>query len=297
MQLYEHYEKLVFQDGQKLNFSHYISADYANKSHWHPFAEMLLSLADGNEVCVNFTNYRLKVNDLVILQPGDLHSINYVSEDSFLIIQFPLTSFSSFKEIETITRILGRYPCIPYEARNADSDYLIFLFKSLFTIYESNESFKELMLASKLMQFFASLGYQLLATHPGSDTESVSEQSRTAKLIAQACMYISDNCTSQITLEDAARHIGISKSYFSHLFKDYTEMTFIDYLTSERIRKAGSLLASSRHKIIDIAFECGFTSISSFNRAFRKVKGISPTEFREKLVQDEMMPASRPNPL
>ena len=78
--------------------------------------------------------------------------------------------------------------------------------------------------------------------------------------------------------------MAVSKSHFAHLFKNYTNMTFVDFLTTERIKVAESLFSNPKLHIIDIAFESGFSSISSFNRAFRKVKGCSPTEFRATMV-------------
>ena len=105
------------------------------------------------------------------------------------------------------------------------------------------------------------------------------------KLMAEACLYISHNCTQPLTLDDVAKKIGISKSYFSHLFKDYTQMTFVDYLTKERIRLAESMFMTENKKYIDIAFECGFNSVSSFNRSFKKVKGISPREFKNAMIK------------
>lgn len=108
---------------------------------------------------------------------------------------------------------------------------------------------------------------------------------KSSKLMAEACLFISQNCAEPLSLDDVAKKIGISKSYFSHLFKDYTQMTFVDYLTKERIRRAEAMFLDSKKKFIDIAFECGFASISSFNRSFKKIKGISPREFRSAMIE------------
>ena len=72
---------------------------------------------------------------------------------------------------------------------------------------------------------------------------------------------------------------------FRICLKTITQMTFVDYLTKERIRLAESMFMTENKKYIDIAFECGFNSVSSFNRSFKKVKGISPREFKNAMYQ------------
>ena len=63
-------------------------------------------------------------------------------------------------------------------------------------------------------------------------------------------------------------------------------MTFIEFLTTERIKRSEFLLLDPEEHVIDIAFDLGFLSISSFNRAFKKIKGISPSEFRKTMTNN-----------
>ena len=104
--------------------------------------------------------------------------------------------------------------------------------------------------------------------------------------MAEACLYISQNCTQPLTLDDAAGYMGVSKSHFAHLFKEYTNTTFVDFLTEERIKRAQALFSNPDTQIIDIAFDSGFSSISSFNRAFKKITGLSPSKYRQTMIQD-----------
>ena len=76
----------------------------------------------------------------------------------------------------------------------------------------------------------------------------------------------------------------MSKSHFSHLFKTYTDMTFVEFLTAERIKRAEAYFSDPHVHIVDVAYDAGFASISSFNRAFRRIKGCSPTQFRRTRV-------------
>ena len=153
--------------------------------------------------------------------------------------------------------------------------------KNLTKKFDSFTAVDSLDLRIETGEFFGLLGQRIKVSHPNELSSQEVSQYKSAKLIAEACMYISQNCSDPLTLESVSHTIGISKSYFAHLFNDYTKMPFIDFLTAERIKKSEGLFINSGQKIIDIAFECGFTSISSFNRAFKKIKGLSPTEFRK----------------
>ena len=59
MLLNEYFETISFAQGAQFNVSHTIDTDYMNKLHWHPFVEILVSLAEGNAVSVNFCRYEL----------------------------------------------------------------------------------------------------------------------------------------------------------------------------------------------------------------------------------------------
>jgi AraC-like DNA-binding protein len=61
-------------------------------------------------------------------------------------------------------------------------------------------------------------------------------------------------------------------------------MTFVEFLTAERIKRAEAFFSDPKIHIVDAAYDSGFSSISSFNRAFRRIKGCSPTQFRRTRV-------------
>ena len=97
--LNEYFETISFAQGAQFNVSHAIDTDYINKLHWHPFVEILVSLAEGNAVSVNFCRYELGINDILLLYPGDLHSIEGGSTNAYLIIQFPNELFTVMNEL------------------------------------------------------------------------------------------------------------------------------------------------------------------------------------------------------
>ena len=74
---------------------------------------------------------------------------------------------------------------------------------------------------------------------------------------------------------------GYSKYHFSRLFSEYTKETFCDYLNLRRIKAAEELLLNDSLSVTEIAMQSGFSSIATFNRLFRSLKGCSPSEYRK----------------
>ena len=96
----------------------------------------------------------------------------------------------------------------------------------------------------------------------------------------QTLKYINDNLTEPLTIESVSRHALLSQSYFSYLFKVLTGQTFVEYLHNERIKRAMELLAATEDRVLNICYACGFNNINHFNRIFKSIVGISPTQFR-----------------
>lgn len=88
-------------------------------------------------------------------------------------------------------------------------------------------------------------------------------------------------CTS-ISLQELAIACGKNEKYLGRLFKKEMGRSFNEYCTQLRLNKAEMQLLQGDERIIDIAFNCGFNSISYFNRLFKSKHGISPREYRIK---------------
>ena len=283
MGINKYYENLIFNSGSKINVSRKVDTNYFDTVHWHPYVEVLVSMRDGNAATVNFTRYALGENDIIIVYSGDLHAVHYVTEDAFLIIQFPTALLAVMGELNRILPQLSRCNCVRHAPGDAASEAMLSSVLDIDRYYHSDDPFREVRAYARLLEFFTQVGRLCLSEQPDA-TGSINTEQANMKLMAEACLYITENCIKALTLNEVASEVGVSKSHFAHLFKGYTNMTFVDFLTTERIKVAESLFPNPKLHIIDIAFESGFSSISSFNRAFRKVKGCSPTEFRSTMV-------------
>jgi AraC-like DNA-binding protein len=110
---------------------------------------------------------------------------------------------------------------------------------------------------------------------------SINEASRVK--LDRVIAFIRENYTSDISREGLAAAVDMNPNYMSGLFKSYTGIRISDYIHQLRVDDAMARLADPEVKIIDVALTVGFESLSTFNRAFKKFAGVTPSEYRESL--------------
>lgn len=93
--------------------------------------------------------------------------------------------------------------------------------------------------------------------------------------------YLHDNFQHEISLSDAASVVNMSEASFARFLKKATGKAFVDTLNDIRISEALKKLLETQETIADISHECGFNNLSNFNRAFKRRKNITPSEYRE----------------
>ncbi len=94
--------------------------------------------------------------------------------------------------------------------------------------------------------------------------------------------YIEKNYMKRLTVEQTAKALYLSSSFISHEFSKFMHVSFVTYLNSFRLAKTREMLAETNRSVSEIAFLCGFGSISQFQRLFRAETGMSPKEYRKK---------------
>ena len=99
-------------------------------------------------------------------------------------------------------------------------------------------------------------------------------------LVQKAREYIAKNRTETLSLAEVAKASGASVFHFCKVFKKTTGLTFTDYLARVRLEDAKAELLNPSRRISEIAYDVGFQSLTQFNRAFKRIFGQSPTQFR-----------------
>ncbi len=119
----------------------------------------------------------------------------------------------------------------------------------------------------------------VLAGQPTCEKQTLA-LSKNDLLMQDAALYIKNNFTRQLTLEELAQKYSFTKEYFSSLFKDVTGFGFNEYLNQMRMAQATHLLISTTMSVTEIASMCGFNDSNYFSKVFRKITGYSPIGFR-----------------
>ncbi len=100
------------------------------------------------------------------------------------------------------------------------------------------------------------------------------------RIVENVKSYIKENLHKKLSLNDVADSFFISSSYLSQLFKKYSDMGFNEYVTYQKITEAKHLLTTGNRKVYEVADMLGFESAFYFSKVFKKVEGISPTEYQ-----------------
>lgn len=116
-----------------------------------------------------------------------------------------------------------------------------------------------------------------LAARPAAPAPAADEPATIAEL---ARRYIEQHYAARLTLEEVAGHCYTSASYLSTAFKASMGVSFVDYLTGLRMRKACELLERSSYRIHEIAAKTGYEDYTYFCKVFKKAMGVTPLAYR-----------------
>ncbi|ERL10699.1 GH39 family glycosyl hydrolase [Olsenella profusa] len=216
----------------------------------------------------------LAKDDVLLVAPGMGCMIRKSQDALYGVASFPM---------ELIHAVIGSQHIVLYanSVRDASHAYadLREVFNDLIAEYTSDTNRTHALRDSLLLKLLNTLieNYQLSFANVGEVGDDASNDAR----MEEAIRYVLNNLTTNITLSRLARSMYISPSTLSRLFKHGTGINFTEYVSRLRVQMSLELLESSDKNLTEIALACGFSSPVTFNRAFHKVMGTSPSGFRK----------------
>ncbi|OZQ69337.1 hypothetical protein CA600_03990 [Paenibacillus sp. VTT E-133280] len=263
-------------------FTVIMSNDIDFLAHWHNDLEIVYVFEGSIRMGINSETRILKAGDMAICSSGDIHY--YDSKDSsskimMVIFNPSLIGFpggwplnvrltSPFIEKRIATR----------EEEVCINNRLSLILQELMNEYNQKLEYHEQVIIGLLHEWSG-----LILRHVPSDKINPQKDKRritNMKIMQGVLEYLDVNYMHPITLADAARQANMSLFYFSRFFKSLSGMSYIAYLSNIRVNQAEQLLLTTDKTILDIALECGFTNIRTFNRVFKQIKQRTPSELR-----------------
>lgn len=235
--------------------------------HVHEIVELACVLRGEVEMQIDGQTYVLSAGDCAVIFPLIPHSFDRLSTDSLGLAAFFLAdTIPQFTN--TFLNALPETPVLRSERVNAEARLAI---DRLMNDPSGESSPSRLAYLHLLIaNMFCEMRFKPI--------DSFGEQG----LAYRVFKYIFDHACEGITLENAARGLGISYSHLSHLFSQRFHINFRRFVNALRIDRARMLMRDPRMTLTSICFSCGFENIRTFRRAFVRETGMLPSEYQQK---------------
>lgn len=250
--------------------------------HWHHYWEILCQIEGKTRIRVGKDEYLSEEGDITIIGSDELHSTQKItSRHCLLILQFRGSLLMPYmKEIEQFKYLsnlifeqMGNYQ----HFRIQNNYYIRGLLERTLQEYRDKQLGYEIQIQAYLMQMFAFFLRNQYLSVPQMDSKKVEALEK----VKDSLIYLENNYDKNITLNQVAAVSCMSVYNFCRIFKTATDRTLIEYLNYIRIREAEKLLLSGDCSIGKIAMDMGFSSLSYFNKVFKRKNEMSPLAYRK----------------
>lgn len=273
-------EKIMYDDGG--GFRAAFINDTSGFWHFHPEYELVLNIRSNGTRIIGDSVELFDKYDMVLIAGNIPHCWNYyklnhsLPEKHGIMLHFRISSIGESllcqHELNCVRKLLA-------EAERGVA----------FTTDDARKAEKYLVQMTngrgidKMIDFFNLMRILVLSEKRNficSENYKMSYDERGNKRMSDVYTYIRENYFKPISLEKISKIAKMNPVAFSRYFKENCGAGFVEYLNRTRTNKACYLLRETEYQVHEIAMECGFGSISNFNKQFRKTEGISPKGYR-----------------
>ncbi|WP_256761114.1 AraC family transcriptional regulator [Cohnella sp. WQ 127256] len=249
--------------------------------HWHEHMEFLFFVSGKATIECGSVPINYQPGDLCVVNSNELHYGICGSEDlSYyaMIVDLSVLHSQSAGAIEKkfITPITKNQ--ILFHNRIAGDEEITRCMHAIIRELDHREVGYELSVKSYLYLLLSVLVRNYVATL--SELDEYRLKLKELERLAPVFSYIDENYQDKLTVKQLSDLAGLSRFHFSRLFKQVTDKSLVEYINLVRINKSESMLRSKRMTISEIALATGFNDIYYFSRTFKKLKKVSPTEWK-----------------
>ena len=278
----------------RINLNEYLSVFYRISERWpqmeyhsHQEYEIYFFHSGSCRYLIHNQIYDLEPGDILLMDGMALHKANIPNNSKYVrsILHFsPQWIKGVLKEIGGMYLLNvfdTLHHCLIRTRENNESKELESVFLQLEEVSRSQylgnkyAETEQKILLLQILVIVNRLGQLDLIKQPNSKVEKTYHAEKIAT-------YIQEHYMSKLSLDSIAKSLSLSKSYVSHVFKEMTGFTVMEYVMGCRLTQVKYLLEMEPEKSLKvIAFECGFESVSHFSRYFKEKVGVTAKEFRQ----------------
>ena len=249
-------------------------------AHWHDMLE-LIQVESGEMHChVNESDFLLKKGDICIINQDQVHHVYSTEEKpcsahTLTVNPMMLASIHDMYN-ELIVPVIsdGDFTHIRMNGRNSHARMISNLMDELKQLGEEKPAGYEL----QALAYVSMILRQVYLVHQNEPIEP--EHDDDLRLQKKMTTYIYEHYADHIGLDDIAASAGVSRSKCGSVFSKYASTSPIDFLNSYRLEMAAAMLKNTKDPIASVAFACGFSQQSYFNRMFLREYGVTPKTYR-----------------
>lgn len=244
--------------------------DNMAKSHYHTHYELYFLEAGRRHHIMQDSQYETEVGDFMIFAPYVMHHSFSEKDVPFrrIVLYFTEDAIHAPELRAMLKGASGLYH--PSPKVSSSVHYILeALLREQYELGPLHDATMENLLNSLLITVMRSV--------------TVSKKPELKSRMSKVIEYIETNYQKDIRLKDIAQEFYLSEYYLCHEFKKYTNRTIVQYLNTTRILNAQRLIMETDLNFTAIAENTGFSSLTHFNRTFKSIVGMSPSDFRKTL--------------
>ncbi|WFU11123.1 helix-turn-helix domain-containing protein [Rhizobium sp. CB3090] len=250
------------------------------KPHWHAQVEVNYLIRGTVHYRMNDHEIQLRAGDICVFWGGQPHQMDDSSEDSIYAgAHLPLVHFFRMRlPLDISGRLMRGETLVTSATDAADNEN----FARWYRYARSGDPAKAEHAVAELLLRLERIAFEPYRMLPEKREHQPSEQvhSQSSRSLARMCDFIAGNFLHDIDTVDIAKAADLHPKYAMNLFKKSTGMTLSKYVNLLRLSRAQAMLMREGANVLQVAMDSGFGSISAFNKSFRHIAGMSPSDFR-----------------